>query len=113
MRWIWVLALVGLWDAACATSGPCTLYAAAYDQSCKVDSDCVAVIELNGCGKCACATGAISKADLSRYQSDLGNGQSSAAKGCNCPCEAVAPACCAGLCTNSCAGCTVDAGTGG
>ncbi len=102
-------ALALLRVTACTTSGPCTLHAAAYDQSCNVDSDCAAVTELNGCGECACATGAINKRDLSRYQSDLAGGLSSAAKGCFCPCERVAPLCCAGLCTNSCGGCMADA----
>ncbi len=111
MRWVVALALLWLWVAAC-TSGPCTLHADAYDQSCNVDSDCVAVVELNGCGQCACATGAINKRDLAKYQSDLAGGTSNAAKGCFCPCEGV-PVCCAGSCIASCGGCTVDAGRGG
>lgn len=41
-----------------------------YDQSCQQDSDCVVVQDGNIC--CGCPNAAINRADLERYQDDLG-----------------------------------------
>jgi hypothetical protein len=97
---------------ACRTTvapASCSVRATDYDQSCNVDTDCVAVTEVYGCGECACQTGAINTGDLARYQAALAGAESSAATGCLCPCEASAPQCCGGVCTNLCSACAPDA----
>jgi hypothetical protein len=96
----------GTTEGGTASSHPCTILASGYDRSCVVDSDCVAVVEVLGCGDCACWTGAISWREEVRYTRDSSSLSPSAGRGiCGCPCEAASPRCCAGVCTNSCAGC--------
>jgi hypothetical protein len=85
------------------TSGECIpIIAADYDQSCIKDSDCALVAQIPQCPATgcfhACATGAINKADMARYQGDFS--RSVVPEGaCNCPCEGIA-VCRAGKCQN-------------
>ncbi len=81
---------------------PCTpVVAADYDQSCTVDSDCVAVGEVARCpasGCDSCATEAVSKSAAANYQAALSAAFASrSGGGCNCPCESGA-ICRAGKC---------------
>jgi hypothetical protein len=96
----------GAVEGAAASSRPCSIIASSYDQSCAVDSDCVAVVEVLGCGDCACWTGAINKREQARYTRDSSGLAPSAGAGiCGCPCEAASPHCCGGVCTNTCGAC--------
>jgi hypothetical protein len=94
---------------ACHYDGSCSIMAAGYDQSCTVDSDCVSVTEVYGCGECACQTGTISKSALASYQSNAKGPLSQAAGPCNCPTEG-APQCCSGVCTMSVGQCSTPDG---
>jgi hypothetical protein len=85
---------------------PCTdaniqnISASNYDQTCRVDSDCVAVGEGNACYPCVleCRTATINLDSLGQYQSDVAKtiGGHEQAK-CNCPNEVV-PRCQNGKC---------------
>jgi hypothetical protein len=101
-RWAAPAALALLALACKASENPslCIVVAASYDQSCTVDGDCAAVIELYQCGGCPCRSGAINRQDLARYQNDLTFAVSSTAA-CECPAEGPAPQCCGGVCSNS------------
>jgi hypothetical protein len=95
--------------AACSsssspTAAECTVSASDYPRTCSVDADCLAIVEISGCGLCACETGAINVSAQSAYQSKYDGAKQYAASGCFCPCEA-APKCCGGTCTVSCGGC--------
>jgi hypothetical protein len=59
----------------CALAGSCTAKASNYNQSCKVDSDCVAVHEGDLCNLCAlnCTNAAINVSAQAQYMSDLVN----------------------------------------
>ncbi len=59
---------------ACTDANVQTISASNYDQSCKVDSDCVPIAVGDACYACVveCMTGgAINRSDLSKYQRDL------------------------------------------
>ncbi len=80
----------------------CTpVVAADYDQSCTVDSDCVAVGEIAQCsGACpGCTTEAVRKSVAAKYQAALSAAVASlpGPSGCNCACESGA-ICRAGKC---------------
>jgi len=96
-------------EAPTGSASSCSLHAQEFDQSCRADSDCIAVVEVYGCGSCACQTGAINVSDQTKYQAALSGSQSSTAGSCYCPCEG-APRCCGGVCTNACSGCPADGG---
>jgi hypothetical protein len=76
--------------------GSCSLEATNYDQSCKADSDCVAVFSGSFCGAhtCACENAAINVSSESRYSADFNN---EGAPRCPCP-AAPAVACNQGTC---------------
>ena len=80
------------------------IQASNYDQSCKVDSDCVGVAEGNACFPCViqCQSGgAINRNALSRYQSDIsktvGARETAGLTPCGCP-ATFAPCCRSGTC---------------
>lgn len=81
--------------------------AADYDQTCKVDTDCIGVVSGSCDGLCACPTEAINKSQSDKYAGDLEK------SGCHvsaCACPASAPACESGLCVLKTSG---TQGTGG
>ena len=59
----------------CALAGSCTPIASSYDQSCKVDSDCVSVHAGDSCDLCAlnCPNTAISVSAQAQFMADLVN----------------------------------------
>lgn len=65
---------------AVACKGTTIVDVKAYDQSCKVDGDCVVVQSGDIC--CGCPNAAINKGDLPRYQDDLGTCEAVCAIGC-------------------------------
>jgi hypothetical protein len=76
-------------DATIACSA---VLAADYDQSCMVDSDCVAVGEIVACpaGACdECAANAVNKSAASKYQTAFSASYASdpPGSGCDCPCS--------------------------
>ncbi len=87
-----------------ASSEHCSILASSYDESCAIDSDCVAVAEVPLCGDpCSCLTGAINARDQARYSRDLSPlAPPPGMTACHCPCEATHPRCCEGRCTNAC-----------
>ncbi len=82
----------------CTDANSQLIQASSYDQSCKVDSDCVAVGEGNACYACqiACPNAAINASAKARYLADI---PKTAATGqfCGCP-AAFNPCCRAGIC---------------
>jgi hypothetical protein len=92
---------------ACTDANIETISDSNYDQSCKVDSDCVVIAEGNACYLCVvqCATGgAINRNALLRYQNDIsktiGAHDEPQSNLCNCP--LTSGACCiSGVCTVS------------
>jgi hypothetical protein len=87
-------------------SGPCTISASGYDQSCTVDTDCTEVTSRDYCSAgCLCGGSAINVGALSQFNSDvsqtpLGSG---ALKAAACPCAAqLGPCCRGGTCTMAC-----------
>ena len=73
-------------DATCAA-----LPATNYDHSCKVDSDCVAVLEHGFC----CPSAAIRVDAQSQYMADFDKANAACAtKGCNVSCPATGAPCC-------------------
>jgi hypothetical protein len=55
----------------CGDAGAQQILAMSYDQSCAIDSDCVAIAEGNGaCPRALCTNAAINKGDYARYKSD-------------------------------------------
>lgn len=92
-------------EGVASDGAACSISASSYDQSCAVDSDCVAVVEV-ACGGCTCLTGAINRRDLARYSLDRAElAPSAGGATCNCACEPVAPHCCGGACNNFCGPC--------
>jgi hypothetical protein len=87
--------------------GNCSIEASSYDQSCTLDSDCVAVFSGSFCGdhECACENSAINVSAQTRYVADLQNDHAP-----ECPCPSPPAVSCnggtCGLRTNS----AVDAG---
>jgi hypothetical protein len=94
-------------EVACTDANVQTISASNYDQSCKVDSDCVAIAVGDACYACLvqCMTGgAINRSDLSRYQSDLSKTIGAQEIGgmpvpCGCPAYS-GPCCRSGFCTS-------------
>jgi hypothetical protein len=88
--------------------------AADYDQSCTVDSDCVAVGEVAQCPASACdecRTGAVSKSAAAKYQVDLSAAFASHPGGSDCSCACASGAICqAGKCQAASCGTDLDAG---
>ncbi|MDP9002417.1 MAG: hypothetical protein M3O46_20180 [Myxococcota bacterium] len=74
-------------------AGPCSIVLASdYDQSCVVDTDCVAVGQVASCPAFACdgcTTEAINKLAEPQYQAAFSRAfaSRSAGSGCGCPCE--------------------------
>jgi hypothetical protein len=88
---------------ACTDANVELIQASNYDQSCTVDSDCVAIAAGNACFPCVvlCQTGgAINHSAVSSYESDIsktiGAGETSGVQ-CGCP-AGFAPCCRAGMC---------------
>jgi len=93
--------------------GPCTIALSNYDQSCAVDTDCVAVLAGDYCsGGCACAEpGAINVSGLAAFdaaiaKTPVGSGAASASV-CSCP-EIVGPCCRQGQCLWDCSAAPSD-----
>jgi hypothetical protein len=88
--------------------------AADYDQSCTVDSDCVAVGEVAQCPASACdecRTGAVSKSAAAKYQVDLSAAFASHPGGSDCSCACASGAICrASKCQAASCGADLDAG---
>jgi hypothetical protein len=88
----------------------CSLSASQFDNSCKVDSDCVGVPSGDPCAaNCAsiCPTAALNVRVAAEYVADLRAlvPASSDSIVCNCPCIAARPCCRQGACYNSCGAC--------
>jgi len=90
--------------------------AASYDQSCKIDSDCVGVGQGDACNPCSwCTSAAINAGALARYQADVDKSPagwmfSGSSSGQTCFCPGVSgPYCCAGKCSVAIEGCSVAA----
>jgi hypothetical protein len=97
-----------------AEAGATPIVASSYDQSCQVDSDCVAIGVGDSCYPCGVVcpgNAAINASSLARYMQDVA--ASPAGKGgffCNCPLYSPSSVCCnAGLCAPYCLD-LVDAG---
>lgn len=76
--------------------GNCSIEASSYDQSCTLDSDCVAVFSGSFCGahECACENSVINVTAEARYEADLQNDHAP-----ECPCPSPPPVSCnAGTC---------------
>ena len=90
-----------------APSGSCSIGADSYDQSCTLDSDCIAIVDVS-CNGCRCGAGAINIHDVSQYRRDFAalvvspSPDSGVAGACSCTCAALKPTCCRGMCTNAC-----------
>jgi hypothetical protein len=85
----------------CTDANVQLIQASSYDQSCKVDSDCVGVAEGNACYPCTVqcqAGGAINRNALASYQSDLSKtiGARGATSVPPCGCPATFYPCCRG-----------------
>ena len=87
----------------CTDSNVELIQASNYDQTCSVDTDCVAIAEGDACYPCVviCRTGgAINRSALSSYESDIsktiGAGETSGV-GCGCP-AGFFPCCRGGTC---------------
>jgi hypothetical protein len=90
-------------DAGTTGASTCSVVLASqYDQSCTVDSDCVAVGEVPSCPATACdgcTTAAVNKSAAAKYAAAFAQAFASSAPGtfCGCPCESGA-VCRAGQC---------------
>jgi hypothetical protein len=79
--------------------------ASSFDQTCTVDTDCVAVWQGTGVSCCGCPNGAINKKDLPKYQQATKGWQTPDCSGLGCAgCATPAPVQCAG---GACAACTL------
>jgi hypothetical protein len=91
-------------------AGPsCSMSASEYDNSCSVDSDCVAVPEGAPCdNNClsVCPTSALNVRVASQYLADMKAlmAEHNESPVCACPCYG-GPYCCRGTCTSACSGC--------
>lgn len=88
----WALAGCALVSAACRGDECAVVLASDYDQSCAVDSDCVAVGEVASCPAEACdscTTAAVNKSAAATYTTAFQRALASAPTGpaCGCPCE--------------------------
>jgi hypothetical protein len=88
----------------------CSLSASQFDNSCKVDSDCVGVPSGDPCAaNCAsiCPTAALNIGVAAQYLAALRAlvPVSNDSIVCSCPCIAARPCCRQGACNNSCGGC--------
>ena len=98
-------------DGTTTNTGPsCSMSASQYDNSCKVDSDCVAVPSGDPCvASCAsiCSTAALNVRVASQYLADfralVPGGNDTVV--CFCPCLAAQPCCRQGVCHNLCGEC--------
>jgi hypothetical protein len=85
----------------CSDAATQDITASNYDQSCRTDSDCVAIAEGNFCDPGAnngCTNAAINKSALAQYRADLAKTQAAVCYGLSgCPLE-VAPCCRSGVC---------------
>ena len=89
----------------------CSMSASQYDNSCNVDSDCVAVPEGAPCDddcRSVCPTSALNVRDAYQYLADLKAlmAEHNESPVCRCPCYA-GPYCCQGICTGQCGGCSL------
>jgi hypothetical protein len=89
-------------ETACTDANVQLIQTSNYDQSCKLDSDCVSVSEGNACLPCvvACQTGTINRCALPRYQNDISKTIGFSEMGgvrCHCPLE-LNPCCRGGVC---------------
>jgi hypothetical protein len=86
----------------CANAGTQNIMASNYDQSCRTDSDCVAIEEGNFCNPGAndgCTNAAINKSALAQYQADLAKTQAGVCYGLSgCGAE-FGPCCQSGMCS--------------
>ncbi len=83
----------------CAAAEPVFIVATDYDQSCTTPDDCVAIIEGNACGTCACATKAIAASAKAEYDADVEAAVCGNQGDVLCaPCEQFEVACNAGTC---------------
>jgi hypothetical protein len=89
-----------------AYTGPCTISASSYEQSCTVDTDCTTVTSTDYCSaNCLCGGSAINVGALAQFNEDtaktpLGSG---ALGGAACPCApALGPCCRGGTCSATC-----------
>ncbi len=89
----------------CADAASQNIMASSYDQTCQVDSDCVAVEEGNFCTPGAnngCTNATINKSALPQYRADLAKTQAgicSAVAGCT---VEIPPCCQSGTCSSGC-----------
>ena len=102
-----VVAACGVVAWTCGCNECHVVLASDYDQSCVVDSDCVAVGQVNSCPANACSgcgpTAAINKSALASYQPALSSALASASDGtCACPNECGIAVCRNGKCQDSC-----------
>ena len=88
------LLMMAYGSTSCSPStAPCSpVLASDYDQSCTVDTDCVAVGEVSSCPAFACdgcTTEAINKSVMAQYMTAFAQAFTSKAPGtgCGCPCE--------------------------
>jgi hypothetical protein len=98
----------------CADAASQNILASSYDQTCQLDSDCVAIEEGNFCTPDAnngCTNATISKSALSQYQADLAKTQAGVCYSvAGCPAE-IAPCCQSGTCAMGGPCTTGDAGS--
>jgi len=103
--------------AVCASEGGSPVIAASsYDQSCQVDSDCVAVGVGAPCYPCEVlcpGAAAISTSSMAKYMADVARSPAGSGVACSCPFYDPASACCsAGTCAPHCL-VPLDGGDGG
>jgi hypothetical protein len=86
-------------------AGACMILAADYDQSCRIDSDCILIAQGNYCAPgCLCREAVINYGALPRFYSDVSKTSiaadaMSAGDGGGCPCLVPSGPCCrAGIC---------------
>ncbi len=86
----------------------CNLSASQYDNSCKVDSDCVEVPGGNPCSASTCHCPTTLNVDVaSKYMNDYTALSATVAGTGSCPCPCLSGPCCRqGVCNNSCGMCS-------
>jgi hypothetical protein len=101
----WGVAVVLVGSSSCSSySGPCTISASSYDQSCTVDTDCTEVTSTDYCStdNCLCGGSAINVAALAQFNADTSKTPLSMRAGaCSCP-AGFGPCCRSGMCTMTC-----------
>jgi hypothetical protein len=90
----------GASSSGASSSGGPAVNASSFDQTCTVDSDCVAVWEGTGPSCCGCPSGAINKKDVPSYQQATSGWSTPDCSGLGCAgCSTPAPVqCTAGKC---------------